>query len=118
MNRCLPKPAPYLAAWRIALLTALLCFGASAMAQVTTARPFPPTAKLGAMLITHPPEMLINGQVERLSPGARIRGTNNMLVMSGALVGQSLLVAYVREPLGLVHEVWVLTEAEAQLAKP
>jgi hypothetical protein len=66
------------------------------------------------MQITQPPELLINGKAERLSPGARIRGTNNMLVMSGALIGQNLVVKFVREPLGLVHEVWVLTPAEAQ----
>jgi hypothetical protein len=66
------------------------------------------------MQVTQPPELLINGKAERLSPGARIRGSNNMMVMSGALVGQSLVVKFVREPLGLVHEVWVLTEAEAQ----
>ncbi|OGB33288.1 MAG: hypothetical protein A3F78_16465 [Burkholderiales bacterium RIFCSPLOWO2_12_FULL_61_40] len=118
MNRCLPKLSPRPAAWRFGLLAALLCLGASAMAQTAAVRPFPPTAQRGTMQITNPPNMLMNGELARLSPGARIRGTNNMLVMSGALVGQTLLVAYVREPLGLVHEVWVLTEAEAQAAKP
>jgi hypothetical protein len=50
--------------------------------------------------------------VDRLSPGARIRAENNMLVVSGALSGQTLLVAYVREPNGLLHEVWILNAAE------
>jgi hypothetical protein len=85
-----------------------------ASAQTPPLRPFPPKAERGVMQVTQPPELLINGKAERLSPGARIRGTNNMLVMSGALLGQSLVVKFVREPLGLVHEVWVLTEAEAQ----
>jgi hypothetical protein len=69
------------------------------------------------MIIISPPEVLIDGKPARLSPGARIRGANNMLVMSGALVGQAVVVNYVREPLGLVHEVWILNAAEIQ-AKP
>ena len=93
---------------------ALVATALMASAQTPTVRPFPPKAERGVMQITQPPELLINGKAERLSPGARIRGTNNMLVMSGALVGQSLPIKFVREPLGLVHEVWVLTEAEAQ----
>ena len=112
MNRCRPV-------WVACALgaTALL-----ASAQFPNVRPFPPKAERGVMQVTQPPELLINGKAERLSPGARIRGSNNMLVMSGALVGQNLVVKFVREPLGLVHEVWVLTEAEAQvqtdLARP
>lgn len=119
MNRCLSLPLPHPAAWRLRLFAALLCVGASAMAQ-DTVRPFPAKAQRGAMQITLPPELLMNGQVERLSPGARIRDANNMMVMSGALAGQTLLVNFVREPLGLVHEVWILNAAEvaAATAKP
>jgi hypothetical protein len=104
MNRCISL-------WVACSLgaTALL-----ASAQNPPLRPFPAKAERGVMQVTQPPELLINGKTERLSPGARIRGSNNMLVMSGALVGQSLVVKFVREPLGLVHEVWVLTAAEAQ----
>ena len=83
-----------------------------------TIRPFPATAQRGAMQVIQPPVILLNGKEEQLSPGSRIRGTNNMLVMSGALVGQNLLVNYVREPQGLIHEVWILNEAEAQLPPP
>ena len=81
-------------------------------------RNFPATAQRAAMQVLQPPVILLNGQHERLSPGSRIRGSNNMLVMSGALVGQNLLVHYVREPLGLIHEVWILNEAETQLPPP
>ena len=82
-----------------------------AMAQ--TSRPFPATALRGALVVTQPPEVLINGVPDRLSPGSRIRGANNMLQMSAALVGQKLLVHYTREPSGLVHDVWILTPDEA-----
>ena len=37
-----------------------------------------------------------------------------MLVMSGAIVGQELVVNYTRESAGMVHEVWILTPEEAR----
>ena len=87
----------------------LLADGAAAQ----TSRPFPVTALRGTLQVLQPPDVLLNDQADRLSPGARIRGTNNMLQMSGALVGVKLLVHYTREPSGLVHDVWILTADEA-----
>ncbi len=92
---------------------ALFGLGLSAAVAAQPARPFPATALRGALLVTQPPEVLLNGEPQRLSPGARIRGANNMLQMSGALVGQTLLVHYTRESNGLVHDVWILTPDEA-----
>jgi hypothetical protein len=121
MNRCPARPFLRRSAARLAqaaiAATVLWTVPSLAQAQFSN-RPFPPTALRGAMVVTNPPELLMNGKPERLSPGARIRGTNNMLVMSGAIVGQNLLVNFVREPHGMVHEVWVLTEAEAQTPLP
>ena len=65
--------------------------------------------------MTNPPELLLDGNAERLSPGARIRGENNLLVMSGSIAGQSLVVAYVRNPQGQLHDVWILNATEAQM---
>jgi hypothetical protein len=81
-------------------------------------RPFPPAAQRGVMVITQPPELLLNDKADRLSPGARIHGTDNMLVMSGSIIGQKLRVNFVREPGGMVNEVWILSEAEAALKLP
>ena len=81
-------------------------------------RPFPPHAVRGILTVTQPPEVLMDGKADRLSPGSRIRGTNNMLVMSGALVGQGLRVNYTREPNGNIHDVWVLTDDEARQPAP
>lgn len=106
MNRCLT--------FALTSAVAFLLLGSPASAQMSV-RPFPVTAERGAMQITNPPEMVLNGKSERLSPGARVRGANNMLVMSASLSGQNLLVNFVREPQGLIHEVWVLTEAEAKV---
>ena len=41
-----------------------------------------------------PPEAQLNGRPARLAPGARIRGDNNLLVVSGAIANQRLLVHY------------------------
>jgi len=77
-------------------------------------RPFPPNVERAVLTVQQPPIVLINGKPDRLSPGARIRGANNMQVMSGALVGQAMVVNFVREPNGQIHEVWILTAAEAR----
>ena len=52
--------------------------------------------------------------MERLSPGVRIKGPNNLIVMSGMLVGQRVLVNYVRNQQGLIQDVWILSAIEAQ----
>lgn len=106
MLRCVPKAG-------LAAALVLLAAGATSQAVAQTSRPFPATALRGALQITQPPEVLLNGEAARLSPGSRIRGTNNMLQMSAGLVGQKLLVHYTREPSGLVHDVWILTPEEA-----
>jgi hypothetical protein len=120
MNRCpshtsLPPKRRALVAtlWALPMLVASLC--AHAQSNV---RQFPPAAERGTMVVTYPPIIQMDGKPDRLSPGARIRGTNSMLVLSGSIVGQSLVVNYVREPLGLVHEVWILTPEEAARKLP
>jgi hypothetical protein len=77
-------------------------------------RQFPASAKRGTLEVKMPPLVAINGVDERLSPGARIRGPNNQLVMSGQLVGRAVQVNYVRDNQGMVHEVWILNALEAQ----
>lgn len=106
MLRCVPQAG-------LAALAASLWLALPGAAQAQTARPFPATALRGSFMVVQPPEVLLNGEPARLSPGARIRGANNMLQMSGALVGQKLLVHYTRETAGLVHDVWILTPEEA-----
>ncbi len=105
MTRCDFRP------WRptTACVAALLL---AAAAQAQEPRPFPPSALRGELRITQPPEVLLNGKPARLSPGSRIRGADNMLALSGTLAGQALVVHYTLDPLGLVHDVWVLTAAE------
>ena len=94
-----------------ALVLAIVC-NSSAWAQTIVQRGFPANALRGEISFGQPPQVQLNGQSARLSPAARIHGTNNLLVMSGALVGQKAVVNYVVDPLGLVKDVWILTDAE------
>jgi hypothetical protein len=122
MNRCTPQAprATFLHRFGFAapLALALCAMSLAAAGQDTATRPFPPKAERGVMQVTQPPDLLLNGKPDRFSPGARIVGTNNMLVLSGQLIGQKAVVNFVREPNGQVHQVWILTEAEAALKLP
>ncbi len=96
---------------RCVLATALVACVQTAAAQAP--RNFPGTALRGEVIITHPPELLLNQVPARLAPGARIRGMDNMMVISGAAVNQRMLVHYTRDLHGHLLDVWVLTPAEA-----
>ncbi len=104
MHRC---ALPGLASLASALM---LIVGTPAQAQVQ--RNFPATALRGELRVTQPPEALLNGAPARLAPGARIRDTQNMLAMSGAVAGRPMVVNYTLDTLGLVLDVWVLTDQE------
>jgi hypothetical protein len=113
MNRCYEGRAGA-ALLAFALLAGLFFFllpvpHASAQGLVREA---PKDVVRGRMVVTAPPVITLDGKPDRLSPGSRIRGLNNMLLLSGSIVGQSIPVVYRRDAAGLVHEVWVLTAEE------
>ncbi len=85
------------------------------LAAQSSLRHFPNTALRGEFEVISPPNVLMDGKPGRLSPGARIKNTNNMLVMSASLVGKKLTVNYLPDDQGMIHEVWILNAAEAQL---
>lgn len=114
MNRCLPMPIVRFLRVLILILVWTSSYSPSPASTQTLLRQFPKAAKRGTLVVTAPPEVMINGSSARLSPGARIKGVNNMTVMSGTLVGSSMLVNYVRNAQGLIHEVWILSAEEAQ----
>lgn len=120
-NRCMQLPVKNaFAIFNIAASAGIICasitFSLNLYAQE---RSFPATALRGTLEVTVPPQVLLDGKTDQLSPGARIHGSNNMLMLSGSLVGQSALaVNYTREFGGAVSEVWVLTEAEANVKRP
>jgi hypothetical protein len=113
MNRCMSRLPPYLIALLLAAAS-LPVMAQSEAGDTLPGRQFPKAVQRGELVVLTPPEITLDGKPERLSPGARIRGADNLLVMSGALVNQKLAVNYLREPAGQVHQVWILTEDEAK----
>jgi hypothetical protein len=89
-------------------LLATLTFISPALAQ-SVQRNFPANALRGEIAFGQPPEIQLNGVNARLAPGARIRGTNNMLQMSGALAGTKHVANFTVDPGGLVLDVWLLS---------
>lgn len=111
MNRCNEILARLVLAACAAFAGLLLILPHSAGAQ-SIVREAPKDVVLGQLAVTAPPEITIDGKPDRLSPGSRIRDLNNMLVLSGAMVGKTVPVVYRRDAAGLVHEAWILTEEE------
>ena len=92
---------------------AALAFVSTAASAQTVQRGFPQNALRGVITFNTPPAVLLNGKSAQLAPGARIRGQNNMLEMSGALIGKKAIVNYTLEDsTGLVKDIWVLREDE------
>jgi hypothetical protein len=98
--------------WIPATLLVTCLVAASAFAQGFT-REAPRDVKPGLMAVSAtPPLITMDGQPDRLSPGSRVRDTNNMLVLSGALAGKTVYTVYRRDAAGMVHEAWLLTPEE------
>ena len=98
MLRCVPLVA----------LAAALPLVAHAQMQ----RPFPRDALRGEIQFVAPPDIRLNGKPARLSPGARVHGETNLLVMQPQVAGRKAVVHYTVEPTGLVNRVWFLTPEE------
>ncbi|MDB5867943.1 MAG: hypothetical protein JWP96_275 [Polaromonas sp.] len=118
MNRCIPRLLPIL--FVLAASTPLASLPAHAQTDEATprVRQFPAAALRGELVVKTPPLITVDGKDDRLSPGARIHGINNFLVMSAPLIDQKLTVNYLRENNGMVHEVWILNSEEARLKRP
>ncbi|MDB5742690.1 MAG: hypothetical protein JWR68_1005 [Polaromonas sp.] len=119
MNRC----APHLFTLFLVLAATAPLASLPARAQPSAefkpaVRQFPAAALRGEIVVQTPPGILLDGKADRLSPGARIRDANNLLVMSGALANQKVVVNYLRESGGNVHEVWILNSEEVKQKRP
>ena len=99
--------------WIKPALLGLACAAVLSAAAQGIVREAPKDVKPGLMAVSAtPPIIAMDGKADRLSPGARIRDTNNMMVLSGALAGKTVPTVYRRDPSGNVHEVWLLTQEE------
>ena len=102
------------------LLTAGLVSIASAQTEEpkSNIRQFPKDAKRGELVVLTAPEIAMDSKPDRMSPAVRIRDINNNLVLSGTLANQRLVVNYLRDNTGLVHNVWVLNAEEVKQKMP
>ena len=117
MNRCTSR-----------LVTSILLAFSAALAGLPAAaqdvgdppavRDFPKNALRGQLVVLAPPEISMDGKPDRLAPGARLRSSDNLLLLTGQVINQKLTVNYLRDNMGLVQQVWVLTDAEAKLKRP
>ncbi|HEX3139514.1 MAG TPA: hypothetical protein VHQ87_05650 [Rhizobacter sp.] len=87
-----------------------VAFAVPAAAQVQ--RNFPQNAMRGTIAFGAPPQIQVNGKTAELAPGSRIRGQDNLLVMSGALVGAKAIVNFTVDQSGVVKDVWILRKEE------
>jgi hypothetical protein len=96
-------------------LIALAASAAIAAPALAQTRPFPQNALRGTIVFGAPPVIALNGTATRLAPGSRIRGFNNMIVMSGELVDKKAVVNYTFDASGTVRDVWILTDDEIKV---
>ncbi|MES2933383.1 MAG: hypothetical protein V4805_07845 [Pseudomonadota bacterium] len=95
-------------------LFALIGFAAVSITAQAIERSFPPNAIRAVMSIASHPHVMINGKSRQLSAGARIRNTDNLIVMSSYLGNKNMLVNFTEDLNGNVQDVWILTSAEAK----
>ncbi len=94
------------------LFAALMAIALASPGTAQVQRQFPQTALRGVVVFGQPPQVTLNGEPRQLAPGARIRGTNNMIVLSGSLAGSSGAVHYTIDALGQLRDLWILRPEE------
>lgn len=111
MNRCSKS------AFTIVFVAAsaiLALAGASFSPEAQAQRMFPQKVQRGKISFTNTREVVLNDRPERLAPGAVVRTERNTIALTGSLRGHSYTVNYLRDPMGLVREVWILTPTEIE----
>jgi hypothetical protein len=98
------------------LITCLLA--AAVLPAHAFERPFPKNAKRGTMEVGAYPTIAINDKLRRLSAGARIWNSKNMIQQPASLVGRQAVVNYTEDRQGNIDRVWILTEDEAKQPPP
>jgi len=91
----------------------ILALACAALPAFAFDRPFPQNTKRGTMSPGNYPEIVIDGQLHRLSPGARIWNANNLIEMPAYLRGSDFTVNYTEDMQGAINRVWILSPQEA-----
>ena len=79
---------------------------------LATPRSFPPDVKRATMRSSIFPQVLIDGNIRRLSPGAKIIGKQNTIIMHASLMNNVFIVNYTVDAQGYINRVWILTDEE------
>ena len=95
-----------------ALTGVALLLATHVQAQEVVTRAFPADALRGTLTFLSASEAQLNNKSVGLVPGLRVRGPNNLLMLSGELVGQKFVANYTVDFLGQIKDVWVLREDE------
>jgi hypothetical protein len=75
-------------------------------------RSFPANAKRGVLTADVFPQVVIDGQIQRLSPGAKIISQKNTIVMTSVLMNNAYTVNYTVDAQGFIDRIWILTDEE------
>lgn len=76
-------------------------------------RHFPHSAQRGTMSPAPYPEIVVNGKLRHLAPGARIWNQDNLIQSPASVRGNDLVVNYTENAEGNIDRVWILSEEEA-----
>ena len=109
MNRCAQLSLALAVAGTLAGLAPT---PASAQDGQSLRRNFPPTALRGGIVFGTPPAILLNGVRGQTAPTVRIHGLDNLIMMSGQLVGARAVVDYTTDMQGAIKEIWILSAFE------
>ena len=80
--------------------------------------PIPLRAKRAEITFDGSLDVLVDGKKGRLAPGARIFGADNLLKLSGSLVGKAKCKYLQEDGTGLLMSVWILTPREIATPDP
>lgn len=99
---------------RILLVALVATYCAAAAAQLRT---IPKEAQVGTMRHVEAMVVELDGQQQKLAPGAQIRDPDNRVVLPVSLKA-SETVRYLRDVTGAVSRVWILSATEKDALPP
>ncbi len=94
---------------RLAAILLLAAVPALVFAQLRT---IPADARPGKIRHVKEMDVAIDGKVERLAAGARIRDASNRIIVPVSIPADAK-AKYRRDTDGRVHQIWILSPAEA-----
>jgi hypothetical protein len=97
--------------WTRRLLICLM-LTLTTLCALAAPRNFPANAQRGVMAASVYPQIMINGQIQTLSPGAKIFSKKNLIVMATSLLDNAYTVNYTVDAQGNIDRIWILTEEE------